>query len=660
MRRTPRLLAALVPLALLAAACGGGDDDEAQDTTTTSAGASTTVETTGPAPTTTVEPTTTTLPEQEVTIRPLFVRGDTGGAGTEVIRIEPNPETLRVELSETEVAGIGDQSRAASWNAVTVANLLTGGDLNGTYNFQISGFIDGPSAGALKTVAILSLLEGTELAEGMTMTGTVNPDGTVGPVGGIPEKIKGAADEGLTRILIPVGQRNSLSAATGELVDVVELGNRLGVDVSEVRDVYEAYEAFTGEPLSRLPQASNPALDDTAYSRLKAKADSFLAKFQERVGAFNALLPEIQAELEPLATQANEAAQQAANLSTQGLQAGAFDKASEAALVADAAVATGEALQVLLTQGQDAFFSRISGAQAIESQVMSLLDTLKTFNPTTVSDAAGLMAAYANAFDALAIATFASNQIATIQDAVNNGAMTIDEALPELFLPLVYYELAGGVVELAQAIFEVGRDLGGPTIEADVDLAQVADFFRKGSDANFAAFQSNVVKSYANEYGVSEDQMLGRFSNVDTEVALAVAERNILEGLKDYIGPGEPNAEYAQLGFAVSNYARNASLVEKYYSNGQLDDELNIVGARYEAALQAGLDLAKSQVASSVKVLRDQGVEPSIVVGAFESASVSREGDYSDKFSALQGYWSAYLMSRVLSYLGGFPTEGLN
>jgi len=92
----------------------------------------------------------------------------------------------------------------------------------------------------------------------------------------------------------------------------------------------------------------------------------------------------------------------------------------------------------------------------------------------------------------------------------------------------------------------------------------VADFFRKASDTNFAAFQANVVKSYGEEYGLSEGEMLNQFANADIDIALAVQERNVLEGLQDYIGPGEPNAEYAELGFAINNFARNASLIGKY------------------------------------------------------------------------------------------------
>ena len=73
-------------------------------------------------------------------------------------------DTVRLDFSEDEPNGLGDQSRAASWNAVTTAMLLTGAPLSGQYRFEISGPIDGPSAGALKTVAILSLMRGDTLA----------------------------------------------------------------------------------------------------------------------------------------------------------------------------------------------------------------------------------------------------------------------------------------------------------------------------------------------------------------------------------------------------------------------------------------------------------------------------------------------------------------
>lgn len=78
-----------------------------------------------------------------------------------------------------------------------------------------SPLISGPSAGALMTLASVVALENAHLNAteepwridpGVMATGTVTPSGQVGPVGGILEKAKAAADAGAHTFLIPEGQ----------------------------------------------------------------------------------------------------------------------------------------------------------------------------------------------------------------------------------------------------------------------------------------------------------------------------------------------------------------------------------------------------------------------------------------------------------------------
>jgi hypothetical protein len=651
----------MIPILVLAA-CGGGSSVEESDETRPTL-APTTVATTEPESTTTApeETTTTEAPKAtSVTISPLFTRGTEGGVGKEVISVaESSDGSLRVDFSEDEVEGLGDQSRAASWSAVTVATLLTGSPLSGQYRFEITGPIDGPSAGALKTVALLSLLRGETLADDITMTGTVNPDGTVGPVGGIPEKVQGAASEGFRKVLVPLGQRNSTSIATGELVDVVDLGTRLGIEVEEVGDVYAAYEEFTGEELPKLPSSTDTQLTKNTYDRLAAKSQSFLADYQAAVSNFGTLNEITQAFFGFLLEEAGYAADRSANLQRQGLSAGAFTQAAVAAVLAEASESSARAFEVLIFQSPEAFFNQVAGTQAVEGKLNSLFGTLKTFTPKTVSDASALMNAYATAFDAFAYTLFASNQLRAIGDAFFAGQISAEDAQTESFVPVIYNKLAEGLIDYASAQFEVARDLGGPEIESDIDVATVADFFRKGADANFSAFQTTVVKSNANRLGVSEDRMLNRFANIDDDIALSQFQRNVVEGIKQYIGPNDPNAEYAELGYAISNYARNALLVEKYYSNGILDEDLNIVGVRYENALSTGLELAKAQVSSAIGLLRDSEIEPALEVAGLEVANIDREGDVADKFNALSSYWGSQLSARVLAYLAGLERDGL-
>jgi len=69
-----------------------------------------------------------------------------------------------------------------------------------------SPIIGGPSAGAVMTLATIALLENWTIDKNLVMTGMINPDGSIGPIGGIPQKIDAAHSVGATRFLIPKGQ----------------------------------------------------------------------------------------------------------------------------------------------------------------------------------------------------------------------------------------------------------------------------------------------------------------------------------------------------------------------------------------------------------------------------------------------------------------------
>lgn len=99
-----------------------------------------------------------------ITVTWLAVAGDRGGTGTTVIsRAEPATKgDFRVEFSENEVGGIGQQSQAGAWNAAIISTLLLGEPLEGAFRFETSGRIDGPSAGALTTAGLIALARGEE------------------------------------------------------------------------------------------------------------------------------------------------------------------------------------------------------------------------------------------------------------------------------------------------------------------------------------------------------------------------------------------------------------------------------------------------------------------------------------------------------------------
>ena len=100
----------------------------------------------------------------------------------------------------------------------------------------------------------------------MTMTGTLAPDGTIGVVSGVPEKVRAAHAAGFTSVLVPFGTRTEPG---GE--DPVAVGHALGIDVREVRDLPEAYRAFTGIDLA--PHGASPLLSASATAVARKAAE---------------------------------------------------------------------------------------------------------------------------------------------------------------------------------------------------------------------------------------------------------------------------------------------------------------------------------------------------------------------------------------------------
>ena len=82
-----------------------------------------------------------------------------------------------IDLASVKAKAAGPQWLAASASAAAVATLRSGSDpSNISLSFTITGQIDGPSGGAMLTVASLAAIRGLKLAEKTTMTGTISPD----------------------------------------------------------------------------------------------------------------------------------------------------------------------------------------------------------------------------------------------------------------------------------------------------------------------------------------------------------------------------------------------------------------------------------------------------------------------------------------------------
>ena len=118
--------------------------------------------------------------------------------------------------------------------------------------------VDGPSAGAAITAAIIAAIKHEKLNQSVYVTGTINPDGSIGPVGGIPEKALAAAEKGAKLFLVPKGQNTVVvwrekekhtpiftiiirEPYTVKLEEFLKMNGYSNVKVLEVENILQAY-----------------------------------------------------------------------------------------------------------------------------------------------------------------------------------------------------------------------------------------------------------------------------------------------------------------------------------------------------------------------------------------------------------------------------------
>jgi len=184
--------------------------------------------------------------------------------------------TADVELREGSgrilvdtIPKIGIDIQTSVRTGVRVAENVTGVSLGKTDVIltikasQDVEIVDGPSAGAAITVALIATIKKQKINQNIYLTGTINSDKSIGPVGGIPEKALAAAQNGAKYFLVPKGQSSivvyvpkTIHPSPGWTITtyeqkIVKLQNYLeehgySTIVIEVENVEEAYAKFLG------------------------------------------------------------------------------------------------------------------------------------------------------------------------------------------------------------------------------------------------------------------------------------------------------------------------------------------------------------------------------------------------------------------------------
>jgi PDZ domain-containing protein len=166
---------------------------------------------------------------------------------TEVQKVEPG-DTVEMTVERdgkkrTETVKTGEKDGKA----------YIGVSLGATYEFPydikitLDPAIGGPSAGLMMALSVYDTLTEDPLTDERKIagTGTIDGDGNVGPIGGIQQKIPGAAEDGAELFLVPAGNCQDVEGAAN--------GDMRLTRVETLDDAIEAIEIWTEDPNAKLP-----------------------------------------------------------------------------------------------------------------------------------------------------------------------------------------------------------------------------------------------------------------------------------------------------------------------------------------------------------------------------------------------------------------------
>lgn len=111
--------------------------------------------------------------------------------------------------------------------------------------------VGGPSAGTMFALGIMDLLTPDSLTGGHVVagTGTISPDGRVGPIGGITLKMKGAVRDGAEYFLAPASNCSQVAGHVPEDLQVIR--------VATLSEAHEAVQAIAAGDTTDLPDCAS-------------------------------------------------------------------------------------------------------------------------------------------------------------------------------------------------------------------------------------------------------------------------------------------------------------------------------------------------------------------------------------------------------------------
>ena len=515
------------------------------------------------------------------------------------------PGSGKVYISATPLTEI-DMQASARTAAIIASTVLGENPLTMDYYVSVESpsiIIGGPSAGAALTLAIMSAISGYPVNGSVMITGMINPDGTIGPVGGVKEKLEAAASVGMKIFLVPVGQsvvqeniveRRRIGPFIIRTVkpveiDLVEYGRKLGVTVIEVSNIIEAAKYLLNMEIAEKPlEDIELKLSDQAKSLLTKQITEFKNAYEN----IKSRIKEASGVIADVLREADARYRSALKLSGEGKLYSATSMLFQAVYLVDFAYR----LQEYYERGEGVIQEFLS---EVNSTINSISSKVYAVKPTKLSDVEVLIASRYRIY-------LAKKSLEQAAEMYSQGKYE------DTIFSLVYAKWRAKTAELwIQAL-----GLGGREAPSEVVIQHISALF---------LYEANSVVAYASsllkDIGVVSDELFNK-------AVKDLEEAEEMSNMGDY---------YGSLGLSLSAIAEATTSIHKYFTVN-IEKQLESVRSVAEKSLKHALSL---------------DTEPLLALGYYEFAQ-----EQENMFDKIYFYELSSLHAKVLGIVDTIESPG--
>jgi hypothetical protein len=571
-------------------------------------------------------------------------------------------------IASTTVGGDapgGAAWQAGLWRARFVAGTALGKD-PGDIAITAAPAVPAGDASALIAAGILAALTGEPLDPKATLIGAIHPDGTIGPVAGLPEQLAAAIAHGKTRIGYPSGMRIARSEATGRDVDLVQLARARRADAIELATVYDAYQLMTRAQLpAPVPLGeADMALDAEMLEGLRTR----YLEWQKRLaGEWAALLRleqsgRLPAVVTRLVRLAHQHSGQAESLYRAGTVAAALRRLRSAWVHAASANDTYRVLAKLHAGDLPGAAATLIALESADTSASAIVARLGELRPATLAGQLAMMAALHASLRGASYRGFAAGALRTANELLAGldgtppgalGAPATADAVASVVAPAAMM-VRSAIAELTIAEHELALapDRGVRHAPSPAGARRLTGAFRDASLATVRHLDALLVDPVARRAMPADAARrhvaaeLPVYLIADQLARLAPGEH--LQALGASWSAEAPAASLVSLaGYQVA-YQGAALVAARHGFTFHLDEAGRIDRVEPADAFRHLLAAARRNARAAARAARiATGEVPVQSRLAYQLAAVDDAADVSDQLDALAELWTAFAFAQT-------------